>query len=850
MTTRSIFIFLVMFVMIACQTDHTTMTIDLSTSWRFSPDGQNLGLSEEWHSPDFDDSRWAVIDAGIRWEDQGYEEVDSLAWYRKVIDIPSDWQNDYVWLILGGVNDAYTLFVNGHKVNVYGNQHTMTMAFSTTVTEVSRYINFGGSNLIAIQVNDWGSSGGLWHLPVKLSRDKSEVENLPILTTFPMYGINQIWVNFNTSCMGNASRGDKIRIKIRDQQNASIVTEYAAQLEGENTVVLSKIPVPKEQLNKNYLVTADITDDHDKILLSLSKEITWNPQPPGPAANGERQLNNFVDELVHTDTQTQNDTDFSFSNSRDSWIFFSVKVTSQNASSPQATLDNNSKSLVFRKNPGSGAFEAMQFLEAGEHVLTMKKGVSGEVIVRRIPEIIYSDHPSSPHITPYGKYDWHYLTKHVLSNVNTIVTSAGSLAETELDQWKKEGRRWIVHSSLPGLGKKQPATPEEVYAVWSKSPGTTDPRFGGIIVDEFLAGANADHYLAWTNALTSLYQNPDFSNKVFYAYCNDIFYAPNAPAIPFGKKLFELKGKFALERYLPEQPTEAEAFVLLSDELTYAYKNTKRNLPGSENHAIITLGYLTDPTETLSRYPNVDYRVFMDMQFHLLATDPTFHDLYGIQEYLSSYADEELLRWAHRLFRHYCIEGNRTRFTHDPYILSHLKNPDFAEGLEDWSIKPAEKGSIEPKSMPGYSWLQGRYPRSFYGDHFVRFKRSAKKPNRIHQTVQNLEPGRLYSLKLIAADLNNLDQKQNLALSIDLEQVDIVKDYSFRFVYPSNYSHKLGPYNRENPAWFNFYRIVFRPKGKAAELVISDWSSPTHSKGPAGQEIVCNFIEIQPFYEK
>ncbi len=143
---------------------------------------------------------------------------------------------------------------------------------------------------------------------------------------------------------------------------------------------------------------------------------------------------------------------------------------------------------------------------------------------------------------------------------------------------------------------------------------------------------------------------------------------------------------------MPEQPTEAEAYALLSDELTYAYKNTKRNLPGSEENAIITLGYLTDPTETLSRYPNVDYRVFMDMQFHLLATDPTFHDLYGIQEYLSSYADEELLRWAHRLFRHYCIEGKRTRFTHDPYILSHLKNPDFAEGLENWTIKPAKKG--------------------------------------------------------------------------------------------------------------------------------------------------------------
>ena len=68
---------------------------------------------------------------------------------------------------------------------------------------------------------------------------------------------------------------------------------------------------------------------------------------------------------------------------------------------------------------------------------------------------------------------------------------------------------------------------------------------------------------------------------------------------------------------------------------------------------------------------------------------PSFQDLYGLQEYLSSYADEELLRWAHQLFRHYCIEGKRTRFSDDPYLLPHLQNPDFANGLDGWQIEPA-----------------------------------------------------------------------------------------------------------------------------------------------------------------
>ena len=126
----------------------------------------------------------------------------------------------------------------------------------------------------------------------------------------------------------------------------------------------------------------------------------------------------------------------------------------------------------------------------------------------------------------------------------------------------------------------------------------------------------------------------------------------------------------------------------------------------------------------------------------------------------------------------------------------------------------------------------------------------ASKRNRLRQTVKNLDPARLYSLKMIAADRQNLDKKQKLALAIELKGAEIIRDHSFRYVYPSNYGHTLGPYNRDHPAWFNFYRIVFRPKSESAVLTISDWENHTQSGGPSGQEIICNFIELQPFLEK
>jgi hypothetical protein len=151
--------------------------------------------------------------------------------------------------------------------------------------------------------------------------------------------------------------------------------------------------------------------------------------------------------------------------------------------------------------------------------------------------------------------------------------------------------------------------------------------------------------------------------------------------------------------------------------------------------------------------------------------------------------------------------------------------------------------------MKGFSWLQGRYPKTASGDQFCWMKRSAEAPNRVCQTIQELQPGRLYSLKLISADLQQLDKKQELALATDIDGAERLDKYCFQFPYPSCYSHEVPPYNRSHPAHFNFHRVVFRPTGRTAELVISDWATPGDPGGPLGQETAFNFVEVQPFLE-
>ena len=173
---RTYFFLTALIVVVSCQQKGPEENIDLSKSWRFAPDEKSIGISEKWMGPDFDDSSWDTLDAGVRWEEQGYPDLDAFGWYRKKVHVPATWKGKDIWMKIGAVNDAYTLFVNGEKVSFFG-EANISVASRPTFTEISDKLKFGSLNQIAIRVNDWKGSGGLWRLPVILTTDKKEVSN-------------------------------------------------------------------------------------------------------------------------------------------------------------------------------------------------------------------------------------------------------------------------------------------------------------------------------------------------------------------------------------------------------------------------------------------------------------------------------------------------------------------------------------------------------------------------------------------------------------------------------------------------------------------------------------------------
>ncbi len=99
-----------------------------------------------------------------------------------------------------------------------------------------------------------------------------------------------------------------------------------------------------------------------------------------------------------------------------------------------------------------------------------------------------------------------------------------------------------------------------------------------------------------------------------------------------------------MEAYNHEQPSEAEAKAFLSKRLAGRMQELASAVDDAPRRTVVALGILSAPPETQNVHPHVNYRVFQDMEFEHLATDPAFSGLYGVMTYTSGYAEEETIR--------------------------------------------------------------------------------------------------------------------------------------------------------------------------------------------------------------
>ncbi len=149
--------------------------VDLAGEWRklrFNAD-HDLSLSlrnnaafaaleaDGIHAADYDDSAWETINLPrvenrmptLSGSGAGPENYENGVWYRRTADIPAEWDGRRVTLNFLGVNYVVDVWVNGQWAGYHEG------GFTPFALDVAPLLNFGGTNTIALRVDNpvWGS---------------------------------------------------------------------------------------------------------------------------------------------------------------------------------------------------------------------------------------------------------------------------------------------------------------------------------------------------------------------------------------------------------------------------------------------------------------------------------------------------------------------------------------------------------------------------------------------------------------------------------------------------------------------------------------------------------------------
>ena len=584
-------------------------------------------------------------------------------------------------------------------------------------------------------------------------------------------------------------------------------------------------------------------------------------------------LNNLVTELVKLKSIPAKPVyqEITFTNPREGWIFISASTRVEKNDVVKISIDADQEDAVLNYQFGDATTkETMHFLTTGKHKLRIwfpEKPGSAELdvqnlIVRAVPAMVYCAYPVASRAN-YGVYDEEFLAKDVLPNINTIVGEGGEKHQSRQKRWKQRGGKWYLEQNIPSFLRRsrkdvpEPLTADFTYDYWTKSAGFTNPYLDGVCGDEFeWKDTQIRDFPAYVEALKRIAANEEFKNKKVHGWT----YGKEMYTEPVAKELlqtfFASGYKIAWMFYPSERSTEAVMRQHLYGNLSQTIQSWEKNIPGMTKHIILSTGFFSAPPISLNTNPHVDFKVHLDMQFNYLANAPECMGLYGIMAWKATYADEEYLRWFGRLFRHYCIEGNRNMLSDEygfKYIPGHIINADFDDGMKGWTVTLAAPKSVRAGTMASLGAIQGRFMAPDMGNHYLWMKRSVEKPNKVSQEIKNLVPGKLYSAKLFVADFQDYvkgeSMQKRLAVSVDIDNVNMVQPKCLVLEVTVDRLSSVGSFKGKKAPWMNIHRLVFRAKKPTAKLTISDWTDEATPGGPIGQEILYNFVEVEPYIE-
>jgi len=92
--------------------------------------------------------------------------------------------------------------------------------------------------------------------------------------------------------------------------------------------------------------------------------------------------------------------------------------------------------------------------------------------------------------------------------------------------------------------------------------------------------------------------------------------------------------------------------------------------------------------------------------------------------------------------------------------------------------------------------------------------------------------------------------KRGHAVSLIIEDGQTVPEMSYDSIpLKTTFMPPQLSFFKQGQPVLNHRRLMFRAEEQTARLVISDWASDHSAGGPEGQELMFNYIQLEPYFE-
>ena len=157
--------------------------VNLNGTWQFRFDADDQGLQRQWQSSsDFP----LAITVPFPWGSplSGVPDSAKIAWYSRTIEIPSAWQGERVFLVIGAADWHTTAFLDGQKLGEHRGGYT---PFEFELTKLAKP---GAAQRLTIRVDDadrafklegkqgYGNARGIWQTPYLETRGTAALASL------------------------------------------------------------------------------------------------------------------------------------------------------------------------------------------------------------------------------------------------------------------------------------------------------------------------------------------------------------------------------------------------------------------------------------------------------------------------------------------------------------------------------------------------------------------------------------------------------------------------------------------------------------------------------------------------